>query len=156
MRTTQTEVQFLVLLFLENHTTLRMAKWLIQIQPHVCTRHDQITLFHVHVNSKFEIYHNQGLDQSVSWVQPVSERDTYSLETNGRRNGVEVRVCMRKVREASCLDAFEVHSLQRHRKSNERSCFSLTKVKSSFFFYLKIIQKKQKTQKTALKKRKKG
>lgn len=65
-------------------------------------------------------------------VQPVSGCDTYSLETDGGGNGIQVCVCVREVREASCLDAFEVHSLKRHNKINESRSFSLAELKSSF------------------------
>ncbi len=43
--------------FPENQTTLRMPKWFILIKRlmHVCTRHDQITLFSVLVNSEVKI-----------------------------------------------------------------------------------------------------
>lgn len=39
--------------------------------------------------------------------------DTYSLETNGSGDGVENGVSVGEVGEASCLDAFEVHGLER-------------------------------------------
>lgn len=37
---------------------------------------------------------------------------TYSLETDSSGDGIEDRVCMRKVREPSGLDALEVHRLK--------------------------------------------
>lgn len=52
-------------------------------------------------------------------VRPGCECDTYGLETDGGGNGIQVRVCVGKVREASRLNALEVHGLKKKRNKDE-------------------------------------